>query len=315
MATVSRRKLAVGLPVYNGENYLETTLRAILAQTFEDFELIICDNASTDSTPEIVARVTGDDPRVRYIRHPRNLGAAPNYNSVYQSAEPSVYFCWLAHDDLPTPRYLEACVEALDSHPETVLAFTHTFRLDSQGKTHGQFPNRPNLRSDDPSIRFSDVIHQRASTHPLFGVMRREAVDRTRLHGSYAGSDRTFLAEMALIGPWIEVPEPLFHIRDHPGRYTRAKTRRDGLRTQNAWFDTANAGRITLPRWRRLGAYVTAVARADLRPEEKVRAYRRLGAWITDRNWKVLLRSLAVATAQLVSRMRRRLFASSNSDS
>lgn len=144
--------------------------------------------------------------------------------------------------------------------------------------------------------------------------MRRGAIDRTRLHGSYAGSDRTFLAEMALLGPWFEVPEPLFHIRDHPGRYTRTKSR-DGLRTQNAWFDTANVGRITLPRWRRLGAYATAVARADLRLGEKIRAYRRLGAWITDRNWKVLLRTLAVASVQLVSRMRSRLFAASNSDS
>ena len=67
-------RLSIGLPVYNGETFLAESLEALLGQTYEDFELIISDNASTDGTTEICHRYEKQDSRIRYIRQPRNIG-------------------------------------------------------------------------------------------------------------------------------------------------------------------------------------------------------------------------------------------------
>ena len=85
--------VSIGVPVYNGDNYLEATLDSILDQTFKDFELVICDNASTDRTEAICRNFAASDPRVRYHRQPRNFGAAPNYNDVYHRSR-GKYFKW-----------------------------------------------------------------------------------------------------------------------------------------------------------------------------------------------------------------------------
>ncbi|NNE33800.1 MAG: glycosyltransferase family 2 protein, partial [Rhodothermales bacterium] len=61
-------KISVGVPVYNGENYLEEAVNSVLAQTFPDFEVIISDNASDDRTEEICRGFEARDSRIRYIR-------------------------------------------------------------------------------------------------------------------------------------------------------------------------------------------------------------------------------------------------------
>ena len=92
-------RLTIGLPVYNGANYLAHSLDALLGQSFEDFELIISDNASTDDTPDICRRYEKQDSRVRYIRQPQNIGLAPNHNFTVELARGEL-FKWASHDDL-----------------------------------------------------------------------------------------------------------------------------------------------------------------------------------------------------------------------
>jgi glycosyltransferase involved in cell wall biosynthesis len=70
-------RLSIGLPVYNGEEYLAESLDALLGQTYEDFELVISDNASTDGTQELCRKYAARDSRIRYLRLPRNIGATP----------------------------------------------------------------------------------------------------------------------------------------------------------------------------------------------------------------------------------------------
>ena len=113
--------LTIGLPVYNGERFLQESLQALLAQTWTDFELVISDNASTDSTAEICLEYAARDPRIRYVRQPVNMGAAPNHNYVASQAR-GRFFKWASHDDLYHPDLLQQCVLALEKHPEVVLA-------------------------------------------------------------------------------------------------------------------------------------------------------------------------------------------------
>ncbi len=84
-------RVSIGLPVFNGERYLARAIDSVLGQDFRDFELIICDNASTDRTAEICAAYARRDARVRYVRNPRNLGAGPNYDRCFHLAR-GTYF-------------------------------------------------------------------------------------------------------------------------------------------------------------------------------------------------------------------------------
>ena len=76
-------KVSLGLPVYNGERFVGQAIQSVLDQTFTDFELIISDNASTDSTPDICEDFARKDPRIRYIPQEINIGAKANFNRVF----------------------------------------------------------------------------------------------------------------------------------------------------------------------------------------------------------------------------------------
>jgi glycosyltransferase involved in cell wall biosynthesis len=123
-------RLSVGLPVYNGEDYLAESLEALLGQTYEDFELIISDNASTDGTADICRRYAKQDSRIRYIRQPRNLGCNPNHNFVIQQARGEL-FKLASDDDLYARDLLKRCVDALDESPHLVLAHSWSATIDT----------------------------------------------------------------------------------------------------------------------------------------------------------------------------------------
>ena len=97
-------KVSIGLPVYNGENYLEDAIISVIKQSYTDLELVISDNASTDRTHEICCDYASTDKRIHYSRNKNNLGAAPNYNKAWSQCT-GKYFKWLAHDDLLLPEY------------------------------------------------------------------------------------------------------------------------------------------------------------------------------------------------------------------
>ncbi len=299
-------RLWVGLPVYNGENYLEEAIEAILAQTYTRFGLLISDNASTDSTPDIIKRHAEADSRITAIRHDRNLGAAPNYNAVYREAPPSEFYCWVAHDDLPYPDFFQVCIETLDANPAAVVAVPGMPIIDAEGNAIDHKPRRPRLTSAVPHVRYADAIDQHQSNTAVFGMMRRAALDRTRLHGSYIGSDRTLLAEMTLQGPFVETAEDLLAIREHPEKSTRRFSRAPQRRDE--WFDTARAGKITFPKWKRFGIYLAVIPGAPIPLTEKVKSCGAVARWLTVQgNWKPLVRELLNAAGAAFGKLRARL--------
>ena len=119
----------MGMPVYNGEQFVEAALRALLAQTFGDFEVLISDNASTDRTGEICRDYAARDARIRYNRNEVNLGFCRNQNSVYRRAR-GAYFLLTHHDDIRSPDYLERTVAVLDADPTVVVCYTQTRDID-----------------------------------------------------------------------------------------------------------------------------------------------------------------------------------------
>jgi glycosyltransferase involved in cell wall biosynthesis len=281
--TVNGPRVSIGLPVYNGENYLAETLDSILAQTFRDFELIISDNASTDGTEAICRRYAASDHRIRYIRNAENLGAAKNYNRVFQLAK-GEYFKWNGHDDPLAPTFLERCVKVLDRDPEIVLCFARIRAIDARGDEHEvgaltarTFAAKPQLGSAQAHVRF---YHTVVADHPqgaIFGLIRRRVLAQTALIGSYRSSDLTLLGELALRGRFHQIPEALqdrrFHAQQGRNVYNTRQLR-------EAWFDPNRAQAPTHPYWRLLQEHLASIRRAA--PDRRTRShcYGYMAVWV-----------------------------------
>jgi len=273
-------RLSVGLPVYNGEAYLAESLEALLGQSYEDFELIISDNASTDSTADICRSYEKQDSRVRYIRQPRNVGLAPNHNAVVEEARGEL-FKWAANDDLYARDLLERCVNALDEHPQVVLAHCWTAKIDSSGNVTDAY--KYPLTTDSPSApaRFRSILFDSGGDDD-YGVIRTEVLRRTAMKESYHHADHTIIAELGLHGPFYQVPDWLYFRRDHPGQSGRAT-----MRSRCANMDPRRADRLRHPAVRLYGEYVwgyiRAIRHAPLTSAERRECYRYLAEWFVSR--------------------------------
>ena len=114
-------KVSIGLPVYNGEDFLKYAIDSLLSQTFRDFELIISDNASTDTTPKICQEYVLRDKRIRYIRQNKNMGALWNFNFVLKQSNKE-YFIWVSSDDKLHPEFLEKNIDILEKNKNVVCS-------------------------------------------------------------------------------------------------------------------------------------------------------------------------------------------------
>lgn len=269
--------VSIGMPVYNGENFLRFALESVLSQTYGNLEILIADNASTDATEAICREFAQRDSRIRYHRHPENLGASDNHDYVFFNTS-GPYFKIVAHDDVIEPTFVERCVEKLEANPDAALAFARIQHIDETGKRKELIDEHlGNMDHPDPAVRLGRLLGRVNYAATVFGVIRRDRVKAETILGRYTGSDRTFLAELALAGPWVRVDEILFLRRNHASNSSKAFPQ-DSDRIR--WFDTkASTGR-TFPTWRRLLELIKVIRRADLTPPRRVRAYAQLGRWL-----------------------------------
>ncbi len=256
-------KLVVGLPVRNGESYLAEGIESILGQTFGGFTLIISDNASTDATEEICRAYARRDSRVIYRRQEKNIGAAPNFNAVFQPGD-APYFKWAAHDDVLKPNYFKKCIQLLDRNPSLAIAHSRSAEIDEHGCQVGTYDHEFRLNGYSPSSRFWRLLWAGYFTE-VFGVMRSELVTKTQLMGSYLGSDRNFLAEMLLLGDVGYVEQYLFLRRNHPDTYCN-KYSSDADRLK--WVDTSKRIPSLMAGPVKLKEYVTSLLRLSLPKRE-----------------------------------------------
>lgn len=206
------------MPVYNGSNFIRDALDSIVAQSFADFELIVCDNASQDDTCAIVQDYTARDERIQLIRNSRNIGASANYNLGFRHGR-GRYLKWCAHDDRLSPNYLEACVGVMDAEPDVALAFGSTLGITSTNEIVRPVGDEtPSLDSNDPAERFRQAVELSGTCFPIFGVFRRANLELSTLHRPYYGSDRAVLAEAAIMGKFRRVEEAIFYNREHEQR-------------------------------------------------------------------------------------------------
>jgi len=196
--------VSVGLFVYNGERFIEESLRSILNQTFTDFELIISDNASADRTGEIAEAYAHRDDRIRYYLAEENMGAGWNARRVYELAR-GKYFKWAAVDDLMEPDLLRRCVELLESDPGCVVAHARTKEVDENGTFIKNYVTPMKTDYDDPVARFREMLLSGGDRcYQIYGVMRMSALRQIPPQGIYVNADGVLLARMSLLGRFYE---------------------------------------------------------------------------------------------------------------
>lgn len=219
-------KVAIGVPIYNGENFLRQALDSVAAQTFTDFEAFLCDNASTDATADICREYVERDARFRYFPSETNRGASWNFGRSVEMCQ-SPYFIWAAHDDRWRPTLLEKCVQVLEADPDVVLCYPRSVFIDEQNNELWHFEANLHLRDASAAKRFERFVRRYAKPdfcNPIFGLFRFSTLRRMPVLPPYPSSDMVMLGEFALNGHIHELPEVLFERRDHPKRSMRACT-------------------------------------------------------------------------------------------
>ncbi len=259
-------RVSIGLPVYNGETYLAETIDSVLAQTFEDFELIICDNASTDRTERICREYAERDARIRYFRNQRNLGAAKNFNRSFELST-GEYFKWIAADSAIEPGFLARCVEILDQNPTVILACTNYIGRSEITNTTHVIDVDLSLRFGRAHQRFREFIDRLVSRNAIlsiWGLMRSSVLKETHLIRPLIGADHCLVVELALRGQFAQVAEPLVRIRRHVESYTNIKDRNYGVEgiREAKWFDPETRQSVFFPHWRRLREFFVLILRS-----------------------------------------------------
>ncbi len=280
--------LSIGLPVYNGEAFLAEVLDSLLHQTYGDFELVISDNGSTDATEEICRSYERADARVAYHRNSENRGAAWNYNRVSALAR-GPCFKWAPADDTYEPEYLQRCMEVMQaSAPSVVLVYPWSRVVDERGAEICEWEHYDGLETRGllPHERLTRLVERPPTMGTsVFGVMRTDALRRTRGHGTFLSADYIVLAELALIGEFVEICEHLFVKRFH--RQMSREANRTDIELAE-WFEPGGGNRIQAEYWTLFFQHLVSIYRAALSPAEKVRCYRAfIPAWV--RVWRALL--------------------------
>ncbi|GAA1376016.1 glycosyltransferase family 2 protein [Catellatospora chokoriensis] len=207
-----RPRVTFGVTAYNNERYLPGALDAVLAQDFPDFEVVACDNQSTDATWDILQDYAARDARVRVFRNESNLGESGNYARVVSLAR-GEFFRLTSHDDRIAPTLLRRCVEALDANPAAVAAYPQAVVMDAAGNELFACTGEPAVRQATPTRRIAGSMGLLTYCNAVFALVRMDVLRRTRLHLAFGTADRTLILELAARGQIELVPEYLFYRR------------------------------------------------------------------------------------------------------
>jgi glycosyltransferase involved in cell wall biosynthesis len=287
-------RVSIGMPVFNAARYLGQAVDSILAQTYSEFELIISDNASTDGTDEICRAYAAKDSRIRYHRNSTNLGAAPNFNRVFELSS-TEYFKWAPHDDMIAPDFLSRCVLVLDENPAVVLCYSRAQIIDEDSRFVTDYDPGPDTSSTSRHERFRNLILQPEYAIQQMGLIRSRALRKTVLHRSFPSSDEVLLADLALRGQFYEIRDRLYFYR----RHDQQSTQEPKQRARVLFFDTSLAGRIVLPKWLYLLDCLRVVRWVPISRREQTKCYLTMVRWLlVPAHLRALAKDLLVAAYQ-----------------
>lgn len=267
-------RVTVGMPAYNAEATIRESIASILAQENVDFELVISDNASSDGTWNIIEEFRQRDSRIVAFRQKENIGANGNYSAVFRVAR-GRYFKWASSNDWCAPRFLCDCLAALENDPASVLAAPSTRLFMESPSDAVDYEGDVAFDDTDAPTRFVRVLSELKLNNLLNGLIRTDALRRTRLIEHYRGADIVLLGHLALLGPILLLPERHFYRRMDPCTATSLMSEEANLRHHYP----KKTARALFQNWRFKAGLTRAVLAAGLRPTSELRAL----AWVARR--------------------------------
>lgn len=168
--------VSIGIPVYNGELHLREALDSLLAQSYKNFEIIISDNHSTDTTQEICSEYMSNDSRIRYVRQNENIGAAKNYKYVFDEAV-GKYFMWAAHDDVWASNWLEVLINDISENCSSA-SFGEVRGIDQNGKPRKHRMNSESFDYSGSLRRFLFLLkpEQYGKANMFYSLYKRDTL-------------------------------------------------------------------------------------------------------------------------------------------
>lgn len=258
-------KVSVGMPAYNSGEFITEAIESILNQTFRDFELIISDNASTDNTQQICEAFARQDSRIRYYRNERNIGASDNYNAVFHHAR-GAYFKWASSNDLCAADFLGKCVDVLDERQDAVLSYPRA-RLFTDNPGEGEdYEDNLDLQDDSACARFKKFMANIRLNNVMNGMIRAATLRHTALIKTFFSSDMSLMAEVAMHGKFIEIPDYLFYRRMDEQTATKLKSEEEVLKH----YDPDLKNPMLFQNWKIHFEYLSAATRAPVPVSERL---------------------------------------------
>jgi glycosyltransferase involved in cell wall biosynthesis len=261
--------VSIGLPVYNGAQFLPQALESLLGQTYRDFELIVSDNASTDETAAICAAYAARDSRIRYIRQAVNIGAPRNWSFVVNVAR-GRYFKWASCNDRCAADMLERCVAVLDRQPLAALCYGRTCLVDEETGIQQPYGDDIAVEDDRPSDRFIHLLTALRLNNAQSGLIRLDILRQTGLDRPYPAGDMPLMAELALRGTFVLLPDILLFRR--MGRRTFSRDLTGKARAD--FYGTKSTALLDVLRRHR--DHALGVLRAPIAAQEKARSLKYL---------------------------------------
>jgi hypothetical protein len=212
--------VSVGLPVRNGADRIGEVVRSVLAQDYDQIELVICDNASTDYTEDVCRELVRSDSRIVYHRHQDNIGLLGNFISAIQIAK-GTYFRWIGDDDWLAPDFVSRTLECFTEDESRLIVTTEIAYTSPDGitKSDNSYNGAP-MASHDPVERLIEIMRLLNESplliDPMYALVRREPVASIPRR-NILREDEVFAAKLALAGPWGHVPLIL------AGRHTKVQ--------------------------------------------------------------------------------------------
>lgn len=259
--------VSIGLPVYNGARFLPQALESLLGQSFSDIELIVSDNASSDSTQDICTEYAMRDARIRYVRQNVNIGAMRNWNFVARQAR-GKYFKWSSASDYCAPDMLARCFAAMEAESDIVLCYGQTCLVDQETGELTEYTGNIEVMEDRPHERFSKLCGSLKLNNAYGGLIRTDALHRTKLNRLYSGGDIILMAELALMGRFRLLPQTLLYRR--MGRETSSNEL--SASDLAVFLDPQKTHNLDLLHFSTHLGYLGAVLRAPINPLDKLRS-------------------------------------------
>lgn len=279
--------VTVGIPVRNGERYLDSTLRALVEQDLEEIQIVVSDNGSTDRTPEILERWAAEDLRIEHVRSPVNRGVPWNFNHTLELAR-APYFMWNSADDLTGRSHLRRCVALLEERPEVAIAFSRVALIDGEGSAIGGMDDEGlDFEGLSPSKRVALYLERRVYQLTGFGgVLRTDLLRQVGGLPDFYGGDVALGVRMVASHPVVQLPERTFTARRHD-RQTNKLQGADVLDQVRA-YRPQHARPIAFPQWFLNYQLARSVWLAPLPGSERLRGLAAVVRLWTVPNWRFL---------------------------